>query len=467
MQKILELNEKAFLTGVALSTGSFLSSGLFYKAKGITAFANYFPENTDVGLLQPSTGVLLTDTTSNVVGSMVERVTGAGTAKVYANDMGGKIYSINPASFAKTVLRDTTSITAAVGASIYNGNYLYSQTTQIGSFDFSTTWTDNYKTGLQNYTNHQQYEFAGIIWIADKDRISKLNGATLTTGALSLPSDYRVTCLSDDGRYLVAGITQNLGDNLYYGKTKVIFWDMTSASWVKEWPIADTNIISLTKDEISNVAFCGRGMYRFSFDSPPEKLYSFTSYEAPVYGYPHTSASLYGQMALWGSNDGTYGEVWSYGLPFGGYGKPVFCSRYGLPGVIYSIFSNPKIDQIYVGSGSNICLISPIFSGGSNVSAQTIFFDLGQKYIIEKIVVTFGRELASGDSLNIDVACNPDAGTGTTSDWGTISYAKHGAVQEVSLSGLYKTKLLSLILNFYGGTKIKRIQVFGEPDASY
>jgi hypothetical protein len=97
----------------------------------------------------------------------------------------------------------------------------------------------------------------------------------------------------------------------------------------------------------------------------------------------------------------------------------------------------------------------------TGVSAETIFIDLPQWYQVGRIVLGFDGQLASGDSINIDV--QPDSASSAT-DWGTASYATHGAIRSKELFGSKEARKLKVIINFNGGSpRIRSLEVWGDP----
>src|SRR5574343_1079766 len=115
---------------------------------------------------------------------MIQDVQGGGET-IYDHDFSGNIYSIAPVGFTKTCLRETATISGAVGAAIYNREYLYAQQTQIGAFNLVSTWNDSKYGLLHTTTNHQMHQLGDMIFIADRDRVSKLSinstGTTVLT----------------------------------------------------------------------------------------------------------------------------------------------------------------------------------------------------------------------------------------------------------------------------------------------
>ena len=99
----------------------------------------------------------------------------------------------------------------------------------------------------------------------------------------------------------------------------------------------------------------------------------------------------------------------------------------------------------------------------TGVSGETVYIPLKAKYLIERIDVTLGEPMASGDSLNIDLRADEDV---SATDWGTMSYAVEGAIRKKFITketgGEFEAENFKMILNFNGGAvKIKKIDVWG------
>lgn len=464
MQKILELTSEQFLTGIANTPHG--TDGLWFTAKGVNPgfydWGNATFQKASAGLLRTSPAPTNV-TTSDIVYGMIESCSGAGS-NIFVHDATPKFYKIEPNNFTKTAIRSTASLSAAVGSIIYNGEYLYNQLTQIGAYNWST-WTDNKYTGLQSYLYHPLQELAGNVYIGDKNRISKLSinstGTTvLTTNVLDFDSKFVVPCLSSDGRYLVIAINQESATSVRRGDVRILFWDLNSDSWNKEYRLPGDPIISIQEDDISMIAICANAMWRFSYNSKPQFLKPISNVTPPGF---YCSAAKYFMGFLYGTGET---EMWYRGGNLLNSNDATYCPFTGLDDYPTVILPNSTFFSILCGThGKKVYKYEVNGTGTTGISPQTISIDLKQKFNIEKITVTFGKALASGDELNIDVSSDINV---TATDWGTISYAKHGAVNEQSLSGLFKTNQLSLTLNFNGGTpKIKRITIWGEPDTSY
>lgn len=473
MKKILELSTKDFLSGVSqVSHGT--RGGLFFSAPGIAPFVSPRRTSEDFGLLQ--TFVAPVDMTGDVVKDEIQswavEATAASTGYLYAYGNGGNFYVIVLSSNAITNERASGSVIAnpASGLMIYKEKLYYAQLTQIGQvtegtppFDTSSTWDDDWSTAvgggdaLTSFFYHPMHLFSGRVWIGNKFYIDSMSGTTpdYNSHVLTLETDFNVMCLEDDGFYLVIGITQNLGDTTIMAKTKIVFWDTYSSLASREWEIPEPNIIALKKMGGWLYAFTSGGMYRFGYGSPPQKILDSVS---PSFGRYAGVDVLEGSMLV--ISEGT--SITTYGSPMPNYPPATFTPFAGMIGNPTALISTAKRGEIYYATSSSKLYRQNVVTGGATgLAATTNFIQLPQKTKIEAIKIMLGTDLVSGDSLNIDV--NADDGD-TATDWGTVSFAKHGAVRRVTLSGSFDTEDLQLVLNFDAGVvKIRKIEVWGTP----
>lgn len=471
MKKIFELTTEDFLSGVSqIDYGN--RGGLFYSAVGINPFVNISLESKDFGLLQTSkapidlTGAVVKD----IIIAFATQITGSGTGYLYGLGNSGHFYVIVlSGAFATTDEKSGTQISnTANGLVIYKGKLYYAQTTQIGQvtettppFDSASTWDDDWSgaASLQDYAYHPMHLFSDKVWVADKDRIDSISGATPTfnSAVLNVPSDYRILALENDGKYLIIGMTQNLGDNIMMGRTKILFWDTYSDSWNKEWTIPDSNIVCLKTIGNWIYAICGRGIYRFNYETAPQKLFPIlTSSNSPDYGRCWGVDNL-SDMLIWAGS-----QLQTYGPPLPGYPSAYFTPFAGFTGDVISISGQGRLGYIFVSTSSNkLYYIEYLEGGATSKTATTNFIPLGKKYKIEAIKIMTANVLATGDSLNIDV--NNDSNSSAV-DWGTVSYAAYGAIRQVTLisANPLDAEDLQLVFNFNGGNvKIRKVEVWG------
>lgn len=482
MRKLLSLTSKHFVTGISPSR-HYAKSGVFASAAGINPFVDPRLGSSQLGLLQTSASP--TDISSSVVVdtpfARVSRVTGSNAGRMYILGASGHFYSMDLASpAAPTDLRSGTPITnPANGIVIYKTRggteYLYYwQQTQIGRWDLAgshpTGWTDNQFTGLQSTTYHPVKLINDRVYYGNKDRIGMIYDAagtpTNNLNVLDFPSDFLVTALEEDTSYLVAALTKNTASGVIGAETKVIFWDKSSPSWNKEWPINDFNIISMKRVGSFIYAVGSKGLWAFNFSTPPELIEPLSG-QASAFGYAN-AADLINGAVLWGGP----GYINAFGkfLP----GLP---NAYSQPYKIGSsditlVDANNAAGNIIVGTAEpKLYKISPYVGGATGLNAETVYFDLGQEFDIKRIDVSFGERLTSGDIVSITVGRDESFSYDV---WATIRHSDVGGVEFVktvagfgaggTLVGAVPAEMLKLKITFVAGAaKIKKIDVYGTP----
>lgn len=468
--RIFSLKTKDYFTGIA-SGAHIERGGIWHKAEGINPFINPEQENTDVGLLQTSpTPVEITGGVGGTPLSAVTRVTGAGAGTTFIGTTAG-VSEIDMSG-------DNNATTTLAQANMTNGlelfqskgsaeEYLYYwQDTQIGRYgDLNGTpsATDAWATtGVQSTNYHPTHKMWDEIYYGNKDRIGQIKddgaaGQTHSANVLDFESNMLVTALEDDGQFLVIGLSTNQGDNTIYGHSLVRFWKINSSSWSYEWSIPEPNIIAIKKVGLSLYAICPHGVYIFNRNTPPRKVRSVA--DSSPFGMSNAVGTI-GDAVLWGR--GATGTLAMYGnlLPDvpTAYHEPYSGAGTGSPTLI---LSDARYERIIVGTDEPKLYRYNITAGGATGVAETVYIALRERYDLNRIEVIFGEPLASGDSLNIDVQTDED---NAATDWGTYSFAKHGAKKRVDL---YKQKTgvdnLKIFLNFTAGNvKIKQINIYGD-----
>jgi hypothetical protein len=402
------------------------------------------------------------------------RVT-ASVKKVYFTDDFGSVYSmdaLNGGSLTKH--RSGASGSPACGCFYLkhsNGAeyFYYFETDQLGRMgDLTSTHASSiYDTGWQSTKYHGAHKFQDRVYACNGRYIASLyddgaGGLTINKTALDFESSFRANCVSDDGFYLVAGITTNLStDNIVHGTTKIVFWDTVSSSWTREWTINDASIYAIENTPQGLFAVTSRGVFAFSFNSPPEQLTPYLgTADVPDPLYPANYAvDTLGAGLAFGGADGaisTFGKVRPdtpnvYMKPFTGFTDAVTM-----------VLTTANTSLAFVGTaGSNLYSVTYSDTPQTSVSGETVYIDLQRWYQVGRIVIEFAEPLASGDSLNIDVQTDVDT---AATDWGTASYSSNGAVAVKELYGSKQARHLKLIVNFNGGAvKIKNIDVWGDP----
>lgn len=475
-KRILSLTDKDFTTGISTHAHS-NGSGLFFTATGVNSFVEPYAGSTGMGLLQ--TYNTPTDLTASVVLDIptagVENITGATAGSLYILGDAGHFYEVDLSNDTITDRRSASPITnPALGMDMFKPKggtkYLYYwQQTRIGRWDLTAGtggFTDNWdSTGIQTTIFHQSHLFAGAVYYGNLDRIGKVydvaGTATNSADVLDFPNDYVNTCLEDDGTYLIIGINKNVngttGSTSLDSSIKILFWDTFSSSWSKEWLIPDFGLSAIKRYTDGFIAFCGRGIYYFDFNTKPKKL-RMTSVYPVRYGYPNAVDALNDALIFANSTNSslaTYGKLVptapvAYLQPWAGLtGDPTF-------------INTSKVGRIYVGTAQPkfYYYVTGVGTAATGVSAQTVYFDFGDVFQIDRIDLIFGAPLASGD--DISVSTRTDEVTGSVT-WGSATFAADGAVLRKELKGHIKTDQMSLVWTWNAGAvKIKRIDVYGE-----
>ena len=484
MKKLFELTTKDFLSGVSqLSHG--IGNRLFFSAKGISPIVDPYAGSNDFGLLQTSSAPI-SMTGAVVVDSVIAwatQITAANTGYLYGLGDDGNFYvivlSAGGSQFSITNERSGANVipNSANGLVIYGGFLYYSQKTQIGQategtapFDTSSTWDNDWSVttaaagALTSSIYHPLHVFSARMWIANDSTLDVVSGGATpvyTEDVLTLESDYKIRCLNNDGQFLVLGATQNLGDVTLMGKSKIVFWDTYSVYPNKEWEFPESNIVAILKgDEGWMYAIGGRGVYRFSYSTPPQAiLHSLTTTEAISYGRCFAADNFIGNTVIWGG-----GHILMYGSAMAGYPPATLHPFTGLTAGqnVVSLTAQAYTGLIFFSSSDDKLYRQSITDGGAtSLSATTNFIPLKEKTKIEAIKFILGTDLATGDSLNVDVST--DSGD-TATDWGTMAFTTQGAVRRITLSNTFDAEELQMVLNFNGGNvKIKKIEVWGSP----
>ncbi len=469
--KLLTLTTEDFITGIA-PTAYAKNRGIWHKAIGMDMFVNPTQGSVDSGILQTSPiPVEITGGAGGIPLSTTTRVTGANAGTTYIGTTAGisqiDVSGDNNATttLTNTLMANGLELFQSAGATVEN--LYYWQTTQIGTWgDLNGTPVDTpaYITGLEDTPYHPTHKFYDRIYYGNKDRVGMLaddgaGGITSTTNALNFESNKLVTCITDDGNFVVIGLTENQGDNSIYAKTCVRFWDGNASSWAGEWNIPDVNIIALKRIGGFIYAICPRGIYVFNRATPPTKIKQINSTYSPLFGYANAVGTL-GQALLWGS--GSNGTVNLYGSPVEGMTKAYHQPFTGAGiGSVTLLADSTRFMRLIVGTDQSQLFRYALDVGGGLFSAETVYIPLVDTYDIRRIDIMFAEPLSTGDEINIQLQADED---NVATDYGTVSFAVSGAVKRKSIF-VTKTNVdnLKIIFNFTGGNvKVTQINVYGD-----
>jgi hypothetical protein len=477
MRKILDIGSKEFMTGIAPSS-QVQTGGLWHRAKGITLASDFTIGSDDLGLLQTA------PTPSNITGSVILDVViagaldaGASTGLYYLWDQNGNLYSVDLVSDG-----DPVKISGAPAGASANGLFIIKHTTGVKKLyyfrvaDFGyygdingtpSFHTAQYSTGVVSTAHHPTHRLFDRVYFGNGRYIGKVeddgSGAiTYDAQALDFENDYTVTTL--DGTYLVAGITRTAGTTAsLYGSSKVVFWDTNSDSWQREWDLPGETILSIRRNKGTMLAVTARGVFAFTFNTPPQPFdYPLASSALPSYSLPtHNSTAILNEALLIGGTDviSSFGKL-----------TPAMPNAFLQPfasfnGDAVSFVASVRQNQLFVGTNTaKLYRVRFDATRLTGLSAETIYIDLKEWWQVRKIVLEFDGALGSGDDMSIQVRSDTDASVLT---WGSATYTDHGAITSKELYASLNARKLKLIINFNGGAvKLRNMQVWGDPIAT-
>jgi hypothetical protein len=488
MKRLLSIESKQFATGIAPSAHT-ETGGLFFKADGINPFYDAGgTASTQNGLLQAGSSPTDFSALGTIADAVIAGDIGIASSTPYLLMIGnGGHFYLKQVGSGDVIDRASTNVIAnpangvVVWAPAGGTQYCYYwQKTQIGTYDITgnnhpatpdTHWVDNAYTGLTSTSNHPVHKFQGNIYYGNSITVGALldngsGGVTHSTNVLDFPIPLKVTALSDDGTYLVVALTENSGGYDTFSRNKIVFWDLYSPQWTREWDIRDPFIWALKKIDNTVYAFGQYGIYEVSFGGVKKilsRLIGFGTMSDVANGYGANRATVYnGQALMFGTDTtiDTFGKL-SPDLP-NAYLKPFkIPSAVGTPTFISSDLDTGRV---YVATDGNK-LYGYDFNAttrDTGVSAQTVYVPLGAKAKVEEIRVVFGEPLVSGDSVSFQWKSDEDTTAGTAK---VLSFADDGAIRKgkVSTGDFTADEQLSLIVNFVAGSpKIKKIEVWGD-----
>lgn len=488
MKQILELTEKDFLTGIAPSS-QVQDKGLWHKLAGMTVVRNPYHESDDVGVLQ------VAPEPTDITGSAIEDIPFAyavdpqdpdtGFPKLYIWGDEGYLYSIDLTSDGAPVNINASIPLGGMGDA-GNGLFVmnhsngtkkvwYFRIADIGYFgDLNGTPSFNNSivtADIESTPWHPVHKLFDRHYFGNGRYIGQLEddgsgGLTVTGHALDLASDERVNCITDDGTYLVAGITRNTANFPNAGThSRIIFWDTNQSSWQREWPLPDTNILAIRRVGTAMEAVTTHGLFVFDFSNPPEPVlpYFGSLANTPEYTVPtQFAADVFNQALIFGGANklSTFGKL-----------TPAMPNAYLQPytfgdelDVATLVVANASASRIFIGTllGKLYRLDTGVAGAGGSVSpAETIYIDLKRWYQVGRVVLGFDGQLETNDEITVTM--KPDDASAEFSA-GTASFAVNGAIRSKELYCTLEARKLKLLINFADGSpRLRNIQVWGDP----
>lgn len=465
MSKILSLTSKEFESGFSASSES-TRLGLLYTGSRLNPFITegtirFSQEPTELG--------------AGVISGIVQSFAVDG-GDMYANDASGNIYKLDEVFAAvPTVTLVKTGLTNTYGLEVLettnSSKHLYVfQNTQIGRELLpDTDWTGNWTAGWKSITAAYRSDvnptlrIDDTIYFGSKYVISMIqdNGSTdtdLYENQLDLPKDYIITALSTDGDYLIIAASKSVSSTLDYAETRVYFWDYKNKldSWTRSYTIQDPQIRSMeTKGGITYAS--GRyGLYAFAFSKEPERIREDVR---QTLGYGNMS--VLNEAITFGSSSTcvSYGKI-----------KP------GTKTAVFKLYEMPNNENVVALDTYSSNTYGIFATDTSNIFRQVLFsapttyndasfitskIDLKDTFKIERIDFIFGGNLASTDSMTVQL--NSNGGSGLLS---TTSFTNYGSVSRVKAyptAGDIITDVLSLTVGSINGNfSLRQIDIYGE-----
>ncbi len=206
------------------------------KTGGLGAFAygDGFDIRDESGLLQVAAKpVKDSDATVDQLAKWIELNPTNNDMYAYAGD---EIYKETGGTYslARSLSGDSP---AGQGLADFDGYLYYSRDTILGRFDYASTWTDSWQTGLSSSPWHPKLRFKNLLLVGHGRYVGTVDGVgTGTAQALVLPPGYHVRSMFRVGRY--AAILCTRGSSISDSEEGMLFfWDGTSGTYNDFMPV--------------------------------------------------------------------------------------------------------------------------------------------------------------------------------------------------------------------------------------
>lgn len=440
---------------MGLASGGYSQDGLFRQSlsKGIDVFVS----KATYGLLQQgygTTSLTVSGTTTVVVDTI--KWFAQKEQDFYGYGADGYLYKFPLISSYAPQKLDAGNESLRVGAkglAIYHDGTSdklhYFSATTVGTFDFSSTYNNSYKTGLTN-APHPAREWQGVLYFGNGRYVGTITGTTAVTTALTLPVGYEVQDIDIYSNYVAILAHKTTG--AINTECKLFLWDgYTTGGWNFDYVVPEKAYsLEQYRDGLAifgyNIRLFGVAGY-MNFDVI-HNIESTTVYPGQT-SYSNNTLfwQEYGFLGSFGSPDSRIKASLQFPL-----------SNTGEKGAIINTASFG--DQFIISRNDNTCYL--FNTGKSGGSVQTINIDLPVPSKINRVTVIF-EKLASGDGFNL--ALYNDLGSLRSED---ISFALYGARTIKSFPVFDKiSNFFYLVLSwadFTGGNAIvKKIIIDYEP----
>lgn len=253
----------------------------------------------------------------------------------------------------------------------------------IGTFDLSSTFVDNYWTNTAGATAlSKDYEHPmivgddNILYIGNgKDLASLQSDGTDNDSALDLPTGYEITSFAKTSNYLVIyAHTTNANSSVYRSESTAFFWDYRSESFTYAFPIQGNRVDGgFTWNGVPHVFAEGRGfdgggtvitrLMRFNGGGfEPVTMYSGS---API----HNGVEVTNTSAIWNAG----GVLYQFGAPFDGFEdslQKIGACTGSSSGFVRNFFTNQIVTSSGAGASGGLERFSQNYAPGSAETGQ-------------------------------------------------------------------------------------------------
>ena len=229
---------------------------------------------TTLGLLCSGRNLIdySTNLADNIVSKTEYRITSLGSGYVSIGDA-GKVYFTdlaNPTHTVKDTITGKNFDTNSCAFTYKDGLYITSQN-DIYYDDFTFTikqktwWTvTKGKTALTTGVPHKIFEFNGVMFVLNGNKIASWDGTTATDAAFTLPTGWVITDAQVDNDNIFLTAYLSLNGFGYNRPSRIFVWNgITTITWQREIPVASTDLQSIKKADQGFVLFGGSNMYFF------------------------------------------------------------------------------------------------------------------------------------------------------------------------------------------------------------
>jgi len=450
---IITIDKSNFLKGA--STIKYLDDG------GFSPDSLGFEINNEIYLGLLLAGKSLTLKTSDLGTTVINSCfyTSSGLFLYYFIDASGHIYESVVGSLA-TTLKATESIKEYNSMSdiiSYNDNLFITSTTDIMMSNFTFTGSDpikdwwtvtKSKTALTSGVPHLLFEFNGILYITNGNKLASWDGTTANNAVLTLPTGWAITAVEilNNRIYLAASQKYESGMENYNLSTKIFIWDGYSASWIDEKKIKVQPITAMIEMDGLIYFFASHSIYIFDGSSYRKLRYLdiiMTRNKISVY-----NGKLY--YALTSS-----GEVGCYDSILKSFSTPI---KHGKTVSVLKIGYLTYVDLITAEGKGYRCVDNK--GTGSFYSNPYTF---AQPVYVRKIEILFSTALVTGATYDIKILNEKE--TAITALTKTVSYAVDGALikKEYQIDQQLDYFRIQIDFNHADNSPIRWIKIYCEP----